>query len=88
MRLRDLWVLIRSHQQRVSQAGTRGLREPTRHAGFAGRTRFRLSLSEWCEVWLMSASRCDQVLGLDLISLLCYLWAKLPLKWDSVISHG
>ncbi len=72
MQLRDLWVLIRSHQQRVPQAGTRGLGEPTRHAGSAGRTRLRLSLSEWREVWLTSTSRCDQVLGLDLISLLCY----------------
>ena len=68
---------IRSHEQPPSgdkgwghsRLGTRVLRaEPG----------LRLSLSEWREAWLTSASSCDEALGPDLISLSVPLGQAVP----------
>jgi hypothetical protein len=68
MQLRDLWVLIRSHQQ--PRAGIRGWGE-SRLGTWVLRAEpdLRLSLSERREPWLTPASSCDEVWGPDSISL-------------------
>ena len=77
MQLRDLWVLIRSHQQ--PRAGIRGWGE-SRLGTWVLRAEpgLRLSLSEWREAWLTSASSRDEVLGPELISVSVTLGQAVP----------